>query len=129
MTIDEQIQYWIDIAENDLPVAEHLFEKGDNVWCLFIAHLILEKILKAVYVRDNHSIPPKTHDLLRLAKSTKLQLSKDQEEFLNTVNDFNIESRYPDYKQQFYKVCTKEYTEENFNKVKEMYQWIKYQLK
>jgi len=29
----------------------HLFEKGDNTWSLFIGHLVLEKLLKAWYVK------------------------------------------------------------------------------
>ena len=47
MTVDEQIEYWIKIAEHDLPAAEHLLESGYYVWCLFIGHLILEKNLKS----------------------------------------------------------------------------------
>jgi len=48
--------------------------------------------------------------------------------FLDEVNDFNLEVRYPEYKNEFYKTCTKEFTEIYFNKVKEFYQWQKSQL-
>ena len=59
MTVEEQIEYWIKIAEYDLPVAEHLLESGYYVWCLFIGHLILEKIIKAHYVKDTGETPPR----------------------------------------------------------------------
>lgn len=125
MDIQEQIQYWTDTAEHDLQTAEHLFEKGDYAWCLFIGHLILEKILKATYVRDNQQIPPRTHNLVMLAKTTTLVLTVEQEQFLYRVNDFNLEARYPDVKQAFYTLCTKKFSTEHFTKIKEYYQWLK----
>lgn len=129
MTVEEQIKYWINLAENDLPAAESMFNNGHNSWSLFIGHLVLEKMLKAIYVRDNRESPPKTHDLVKLAKSTELVLKQEQLEFLNFVTGFNIESRYTDYKSKFYKLCTKEFTSENLKKIKEMYKWLKHQLK
>jgi len=98
MTTEEQVKYWIDIAERDLPVAESLFENGHYTYCLYIEHLVLEKILKAIYVKDNKKTPPKIHDLLKLAKSTKINFTEEQEMFLSRVTDFNIEARYIDYK-------------------------------
>ncbi len=129
MTNEEQINYWITIAEQDVPVAESLFDNGHYVWCLFIGHLILEKILKAHYVKATGQTPPKIHDLVKLADKTKLNLSKEQKEFLLNVNNYNVETRYPDYKATWSKVMTKEYTEKNFKEIKEFYQWLKLQLK
>ncbi len=128
MTKDEQIKHWVTLAENDLPVAEHLFENGYYVWCLYIGHLVLEKILKAVYVRDNDKAPPKTHDLVKLAEKTKLSLSAGQKQFLKKVNNYNQETRYPEFRREAYMVYTKEYASENFDKIKEMYQWLKSQM-
>jgi HEPN domain-containing protein len=128
MTINEQIKYWVNIAEEDFQVAAHLLESGYYSWCLFIGHLVLEKIIKAIYVKDNEETPPKIHDLLRLAKSTKIILNENQEEFLFKVNKFNIEARYPEIKQNFYKICTKEYATLNFIKIKELFEWLKQQV-
>jgi HEPN domain-containing protein len=129
MTIDEQVKYWMELAEQDLPVAESLFEKKHYMYCLYLGHLVLEKTLKAYYVKTLQKTPPKTHDLLKLSEATSLNLTEEQEEFLNRVTDFNIESRYPDYKSNFYTLCTKEFTSENFNKIKEFYGWMQNLLK
>lgn len=43
MTVKEQIEYWIKTADHDLKTAEHLFDNGYYMWCLFIGHLVLEK--------------------------------------------------------------------------------------
>ncbi len=90
--------------------------------------MVLEKILKAHYVKDNHKVPPKIHDLVRLAESTNLKLTKKQEEFLFVVNTFNIEARYPEDKLKFYKVCTKEFADEHLTKIKDLYLWLKSQI-
>lgn len=128
MTIDEQIKYWIEIAENDVPVMDSLFEKSHYVWSLYIGHLIIEKILKAYYVYKNKETPPKTHNLIFLARKSDLSMTEEIEDFLYEVNDFNIEARYPEYKTEFYKKCDKEFAEFNIKKIKESYLWIKSQL-
>ncbi|MBU1262965.1 HEPN domain-containing protein [bacterium] len=37
-----------------MDVAETLFQNKKYDWCLFIGHLVLEKILKAFYVSRSH---------------------------------------------------------------------------
>jgi HEPN domain-containing protein len=58
------------------------------------------------------------HNLIRLAENTTLPFSDEQKQFLIEINRFNIEARYPDYKQEFYKLCTREFAEEYFTKIK-----------
>jgi HEPN domain-containing protein len=130
MKIEEHIKYWQESADHDLNAAESLFAADKFDWCLFIGHLVLEKILKALYVQDNQNkLPPKTHNLIKLAESTGIVLNADQKFFLDEVNDFNLEVRYPEYKGEFYKKCTKNFAEPYFLGIKEMVQWIKSHLK
>lgn len=125
----ERIGYWLNSAAHDLDVAETLFQNEKYDWCLFIGHLVIEKALKAFYVRDNEEHPPKIHNLPRLAERTTLPLSDKQRQFLIDVNDFNLETRYPDQKYSFYQLCTKEFTEDYFTKIKGFYQWLLSQMK
>jgi HEPN domain-containing protein len=74
-------------------------------------------------------MPPKTHNLVKLAEKTTIPLNAELKLFLDEVNDFNLEVRYPEYKQEFYKICTMKFTEEYLNKIKEHYKWIKSLLK
>ena len=130
MTIEEHIKYWLDSAKNDLESAEILYKSKKNDWCLFLGHLVLEKIIKAIFVKDNNNqIPPKIHNLVRLADKTSLTLSEEQRLFLDEVNDFNIEARYPDYKNSFNKKCSDEFTGMYFRKIKEMNKWLISQMK
>ena len=125
----DHIEYWVKSADRDLTAAEALFESAKYDWCLFIAHLVLEKALKASFVFANENKnPPRIHNLVKLAGLSFLKLTDEEKLFLDEVNDFNIASRYPDYKQEFYKICTKDYTDEYFVRIKEFYKWLKSRL-
>ena len=106
MDRQQLITYWINSARHDLDVAETLFNNAKYDWCLFIAHLVLEKIFKAFYVKNTGTAPPRIHDLVRLADMAEIELDEDTMEFLDGVNTFNISTRYPDEKMKFYKICT-----------------------
>jgi len=130
MNIDDHIKYWLDSAEHDLKTAETLFSAGRYDWCLFIAHLVLEKTIKALYVQANqNALPPKTHNLVKLAESTSVVFTVEQKFFLDEVNDFNMEVRYPEHKREFYKTCTKDFTEKYFIEIKETCKWLRSQIK
>ena len=85
--------------------------------------------MKSLFVQSNdNQIPPKTHNLNRLAKLAKIDLSEEQIIFLDEVNDFNLEVRYPEYKKEFYKICTKEFTDNYFTKIQVVAEWLKSQI-
>ena len=105
-------------AEKDWNVVLSLFKDGNYVHSLFFAHLSLEKLLKAHWVKDNEeNFPVKTHSLVRLAESTKLVFTEDQLVFLERMNDFQLEGRYPDYQFKIYQLCTKKFTAPVLEKV------------
>ena len=70
-------------------------------------------------------MPPKTHNLVKLAAQAELELSEDKKLFFDEANDFNLEAMYPDYKNEFYKSCTKDFAKEYFSKIKGNYNWLK----
>lgn len=130
MTKAEHIKYWLDSAEHDLDVACTLFDTEKYDWALYLGHIVLEKTMKAIYVQNNdNKIPPKIHNLVRLAEVALVNINEKEKTILDMINDFNLEVRYPEYKNEFYKICTKEFAEEKINQIKEFYQWLKYLIK
>src|SRR3989339_2122032 len=120
MTKQEHIDYWLSSSNADLGSAQSILKTGKFIWSLFVAQLSLEKLLKAFWVRDNESnFPPRTHDLNRIANETKLSLTDEEKEFLAEVSSFNIEVRYPDYKNLFTQKCTKEFADKYLTAIKE----------
>ncbi len=125
----EHINYWIESAISDLDVAETLLITGKNLWCLFISHLIIEKALKAYYVKNNDETPPKIHNLVNLAMKSKVNLSENQLILLDRLNVFQISARYPDYKNKINSICTDDFTNNIFKQTKELFGWLISQLK
>lgn len=51
MDSEELAKYWMETAEKDYITMRNLYETGDYHWALFMGHLVLEKLLKACYVK------------------------------------------------------------------------------
>jgi HEPN domain-containing protein len=129
MDKQDYIKYWVKTSEDDLFSMESIFNSGNYDWSLFIGHLSLEKILKALWVKNNVSdIPPKTHNLKKIADEAKYMMSEEEAILLLEINDFNLETRYPDYKFDFHKKCSKEFAEGYIVKIKELHKCIVSQI-
>ena len=129
MNKEQAIQYWVTSANDDWQVALHLFEKGDYSYSLFFAHLTIEKYLKAIYVDRVGKNPPYTHRLLLLAEKAGLDLSEKNVSLLETVTDFNLETRYPDEKFSFKKKCTKSFTKKYLKNIGALKKWLAKQIR
>ena len=125
MTKDDHINYWVKTAEKDWDTVNYLFKGEKYVYCLFFAHLTLEKLIKAHWVKDNESnYTPKTHNLVYLIKNTSIIVDEDILSFLEEFNDFQIEGRYPDYMLQINKRYNKKLTITVLSKAKEYRKWL-----
>jgi HEPN domain-containing protein len=91
MTKQDHIDYWKKTSDSDWRACQHLFEKEDYLQSLFFAHLVLEKLLKAHWVKDNDdNIPPRIHRLKSLKERTELELTTIEMSILDaTWNCFN----------------------------------------
>ena len=123
----ELMKFWLESSNRDYESMIKNYETKQYTWSLFIGHLVLEKLLKALYAKLNKTnpYPPKIHNLNILAEKCNLNLNEDQIKILFTCNSFNISSRYEDYKNEFYNKCTEQYTREQINNIDNMRQYIK----
>ncbi|MDB5209331.1 MAG: hypothetical protein JWQ30_158 [Sediminibacterium sp.] len=118
MTIAEHINWWKEDAVRTWETASFNKEGGQYVFALFAFHLAIEKLLKAIWIKDNNlQYPPRTHDLTILYNQTDLDLSNGWYDYLGTINEWNIEGRYPDYKLKIYKRASAEYLQEHTEKL------------
>ena len=128
MNKKELVEYWISSSDRDFLAMMHLLEKGDYTWSLFIGHLVIEKLIKAWYVENISNTPPFIHDLVRLAEKAGLELVEDQKDVLDTITTFNLRTRYDDYKMEFHKKCSHDFTEKWVWIIKEFKEWMKQKL-
>ncbi|MFH1862839.1 MAG: HEPN domain-containing protein [bacterium] len=103
----------METAEDDYQAMNNLHRAGHNVWALFIGYLVIEKLMKVLYMRKYLKEAPRIHDLERLAELIQIEIDEKQSRELATLTLFNIRARYPDYKHNLHKLATKSFTAEH----------------
>lgn len=122
------IDHWIEGADKDYKTMMDLYNTRNFNWSLFMGHLVIEKLLKALYIKKTDSFPPLIHDLRRICEKAGIELSEEKIINLDTITRFNINARYDDYKHSFYNLCTENFTVDWINKIKNIRIWIKQML-
>ena len=112
MTKEEHIDYWVQTAKRDWRTVQNMYKAKDYVPALFFAHLVLEKLVKAHWIKDNNqNHPPRIHNLISLADKISYLFTDDELIFMGRMNDFQLEGRYPDYAHGIYKLYKQKETE------------------
>jgi HEPN domain-containing protein len=125
MDVNEHIQYWKNSSQEDLDAAGSLLEKGHLRHCMFFAHLVLEKALKAHVTKQTRQVPPRIHNLIRLAEMAEIPLKGEQADFLREFGVYQLEGRYPDSEQI---ALNESLVRSELDKVREMFEWLIRQL-
>ena len=125
----ELMEYWFKSADEDYDTMLYMKTGKKNTWCLFMGHLVIEKLLKGLYAKNNpdDAIAPKIHNLILLSQKANLEVPAEIREKIQTINTFNISARYDDYKRTFDEKCTDDYTSEQVKNIEEVRKWLKEQ--
>ncbi len=127
--LKNQVLYWKQGGLEDLASAEEIITHTRRYAAgLFFLHLALEKILKALYVEKHGTYAPLTHNLLSLVSKCGLPTDSQQETALAAINEFNLETRYPDDRAAFISRATSAFANESLAKAKDLFQWISQHL-
>lgn len=118
------VKYWVASSDLDYEVMQSLFTNGYYSWSLFLSHLVIEKLLKAYYVKNIDENYPRIHNLIEIAEKAALILSENQKVILEELTTFNLRARYPDYKNRFNKKATRQFTEDQISKVNGFRKWL-----
>src|SRR4030065_2640641 len=104
------VEYWTSTAEYDIKTAEAMQESKRFLYVGFMCHLVIEKMLKAYFVKTKQTIPPYTHNLQYLAEKSGVfdELSEDYKDFLDTLQPMSVRARYPAARDELFKVLTEE---------------------
>ena len=127
--VEKTVKYWHEGAEYDMDVADAMHEKKKYPYALFMGHLALEKLLKALVVKVSlQHAPSYTHSLPLLAEKTQMKIPKKTIKSLARFMEFHFEARYPDEQKKFYKKCTEEFATRKMKEIREVYTWLKKRL-
>jgi HEPN domain-containing protein len=126
--VDKIVNHWIETSEDDFQTMLSLFDSKSYSWSLFLGHISVEKLIKAVYVSKHKKHAPFLHNLFRLAELSNIGMTEEQSDWLDKITSFNMNARYDDYKKEFQMLCTIDFAKEWIEKIKIIRSWIKQML-
>jgi HEPN domain-containing protein len=129
MNKQEIIEFWITSSDDNYKSMLNMLKAGEYMWALFIGHLVIEKLLKAYYLKISGGDVPRTRDLLKLAVTAGMEINETMKDNLQYITLFNIETRYEEYKREFHKKCTRKFAHDSITKIKGIKKWLKEKLK
>ncbi len=116
---------FIKSAEYDLNTAGFMLKSGRYIYVIFMCHLSLEKMLKAITTEITQKISPKSHNLIYLLKLGNIQLPSELFNFIAKINNASIVTRYPEDFSKILEAYPKIVAEEYLSKTKEIHKCLK----
>ncbi len=126
---DKTINNWVKIADYDLETAKAMNETGRYIYVAFTCQQCIEKLLKAIFVKQKKQAPVYTHNLVRLVELTGLELNKKQSDFINSLNAYYIKTRYTEEIDKLAKNLNKKKASELLENTEKLSKWLKEKIK
>ena len=127
MTKEDKIKHWVKLSDENLLVAKDLLKSKHLLQMGFFCHLTIETIFKAYFTQLKDELPPYIHKLARLAQLSDFydDMNEVQKDFIYKLDPFNIEARYPEYKNMLAKSLNIQICKSLLQQTQELQSWIK----
>lgn len=121
-------EHWMEQALYDIDTAKSLLESNRPPYVLFMCQQAIEKALKSLISKATNEMPPRIHNLTRLAGLVNLDFSEERINFFREVSSYYIRSRYPEEFAAFGKGVSAEKARDVYNKSLEIVTWLSLKL-
>jgi HEPN domain-containing protein len=125
LTMRKDSANFIASAEYDLDTAAHMFKTGRYIYVIFMCHLSIEKMLKALSSEITDKTPPKTHNLIYLTKLSGTNFVEDHFEFVSKLNNASVVTRYPEDFEKLIDAYPEDIAASYLSQTKEIIEWLK----
>jgi len=126
--MDEATQAWIERAQYDYDTALAMLETGRWIYVLFCCQQSVEKSIKAFISARTGELPPRIHNLVRLADEAGLELTPELHRFLGELSAYYIQSRYPEDSLDLSGMVDHGLAEETVQQTAKVNQWLRSML-
>jgi len=127
--MDEATDNWIKSSDYDIKTASALLKSKRYVYVVFMCHLSVEKALKALVVEETREMPPKTHDLGRLADLAGIVVPERHQAIVTHLKEASVPTRYPEDMSKLVKHYNKAAAERYLAETKGLLKWIRARIK
>jgi HEPN domain-containing protein len=83
--VEKIVRHWIETSDDDFNTMLVLYKSKSYGWSLFLGHISIEKLLKALYVKRFREHAPFTHNLYRLGELSGLNMSEEHSDSLDEI--------------------------------------------
>ena len=101
-----------------------MLKAGRYLYVLFCCQQAVEKALKAVIVRRTGELPPRIHNLPRLAETAGIGSGPERVRFLGELSAYYIQSRYPEEIRAAGPTITQELAQQVLGKTEQTIEWV-----
>jgi HEPN domain-containing protein len=111
-----------------METAEVMLQSGRWFYTVFMCQQAVEKLIKGLYVLYVDDNVPRLHDINsifdRFGDKLPDTLSMERVGLFDTLSQFYLRSRYPDYTSSLASITTGEMARSIYEKSKEAFQWL-----
>jgi HEPN domain-containing protein len=101
-----------------------MLTSGRYLYVLFCCQQSVEKALKSLIVERTGALPPRIHNLVRLADVAGIEVPIPASRFLKELSAYYIQSRYPEEIEAAASAVTRSIAAETLKKTEETTQWL-----
>jgi len=112
-------------SEYDLTTAQHMLKTGRYIYVVFMCHIAIEKLLKAIVAEITNKTPPKTHNLLYLVKLANLFIPQELFDFIAKINNSSVVTRYPEDFKMLITSYPEEIAREYLENTEKVLKWLR----
>jgi len=117
-------EHWANQARYDFDKARAMFDSGRYLYVLFCCQQTVEKMLKSIIARHTRELPPRIHQLSRLAEVAGLEPDENRAGFLRELSAYYIQSRYPEEIANLASQVKKQEAKLVLDQTQEVLQWL-----
>jgi len=128
--MEKIVKNWIATSNYDIQTADAMYRAGRYIYVVFMCHLALEKMLKALLANKHpEEIPPKIHNLINLSQRAGITPPDDLKEFFQRIDNVSIATRYPEDLGRLSKEFDRDTAKRILTNTKRMIKWLRQHLK
>jgi len=94
--MSKEINRWVEQARYDLDTAKSMLKSKRYLYVLFCCQQAVEKMLKALIAKQTQELPPRLHQLMRLAEAAHLDIDTGKARFFRELSSYYFQTRYPE---------------------------------
>jgi len=128
--MDKIVKNWVATSNYDILTADAMYKAGRYLYVVFMCHLAMEKMLKALLAHKfSEDMPPKIHNLIILAQKANISPPDNLKDFLQRIDNVSIATRYPEDLRTLSKEFNQDTAKRILTDTKRMLKWLKQHLK